>query len=113
MLPCFLHHHPLKLLNKSSASQSKTTKYFKSLQSRVKACPVAFSYRMTKSEYGKCKVLYNSQLLFQHRHYADLGTILYHVHLFQPLSQLMKHTALYVHNAVPREAFQALTRCAP
>nr|XP_019573116.1 PREDICTED: uncharacterized protein FLJ43738-like [Rhinolophus sinicus] len=66
--------------------------------------------RMTKSEYGKCKVLYNSQLLFQHRHYADLGTILYHVHLFQPLSQLMKHTSLYVRNAVPQEAFQALTR---
>uniref|UniRef100_A0A671E149 Cilia and flagella associated protein 92 (putative) n=1 Tax=Rhinolophus ferrumequinum TaxID=59479 RepID=A0A671E149_RHIFE len=66
--------------------------------------------RMTKSEYGKCKVLYNSQLLFQHRHYADLETILYHVHLFQPLSQLMKHTALYVRNAVPQEAFQALTR---
>ncbi|KAM5279183.1 uncharacterized protein CFAP92 isoform 2-T2 [Hipposideros larvatus] len=66
--------------------------------------------RMTKSEYRKCKVLYNSQLLFQHRLYADLETILYHVHLFQPLSQLMKHTALYVRNAVPQEASQALTR---
>ncbi|XP_019488479.1 PREDICTED: uncharacterized protein FLJ43738-like [Hipposideros armiger] len=65
---------------------------------------------MTKSEYRKCKVLYNSQLLFQHRLYADLETILYHVHLFQPLSQLMKHTALYVRNAVPQEASQALTR---
>lgn len=76
-------------------------------------CPVAFSCRITKSEHGKYKVLYNSQLLFQHRLYADLETILYHVHLFKPLSQLMKHAALYIRTSVPQKAFQALTRCAP
>nr|KAF6456651.1 hypothetical protein HJG63_007219 [Rousettus aegyptiacus] len=66
--------------------------------------------RITKSEHGKYKVLYNSQLLFQHRLYADLETILYHVHLFKPLSQLMKHAALYIRTSVPQKAFQALTR---
>ncbi|XP_016053441.1 PREDICTED: uncharacterized protein KIAA1257 homolog [Miniopterus natalensis] len=66
--------------------------------------------RITKSEYRKHKVLYNSQLLFQHRLYADMDTILYHVHLFKPLSQLMKHMALYLHNSVMKKAFQTLTR---
>lgn len=74
---------------------------------------VAFSCRMTQSEHGEYKVLYNSQLLFQHRLYADLDAALYHVHLFQPLAQLIKHTELYVHNAVPQEALRALTRWVP
>nr|XP_020139128.1 uncharacterized protein FLJ43738-like [Microcebus murinus] len=62
------------------------------------------------SERSKCKVLYDSQLLFHQRLYADLETILYHVHLFQPLAQLMRHTALYLRKALPRRAFQALAR---
>ncbi|XP_054418107.1 uncharacterized protein CFAP92 [Pteronotus mesoamericanus] len=66
--------------------------------------------RITKSEHGKHKVLYNSQLLFQHRLYADLETILYHVHLFKPVPQLMKHLALYLRNTMMQKAFQALTR---
>uniref|UniRef100_G3T1U5 Uncharacterized protein n=1 Tax=Loxodonta africana TaxID=9785 RepID=G3T1U5_LOXAF len=66
--------------------------------------------RIPKSEHGKYKVLYNSQLLFHHRLYADLETILYHVHLFKPLSLLMKHSQLYVRNVVPQDAFQALVR---
>ncbi|KAM9592441.1 uncharacterized protein CFAP92 [Trichechus inunguis] len=66
--------------------------------------------RIPKSEHGKYKVLYNSQLLFRHRLYADLETILYHVHLFKPLSLLMKHSQLYVRNVVPQDAFQALVR---
>ncbi|XP_049497040.1 uncharacterized protein CFAP92 isoform X1 [Panthera uncia] len=66
--------------------------------------------RNTKAEHGKCKVLYNSTLLFRHRLYADLETVLYQVHLFKPLSQLMKHSVLYVRNTVPEKTFQALTR---
>ncbi|XP_073757825.1 uncharacterized protein CFAP92 isoform X1 [Callorhinus ursinus] len=66
--------------------------------------------RITKAEQGKYKVLYNSALRFRHRLYADLETILYQVHLFKPLSQLMKHSALYIHNSVLQKAFQALTR---
>ncbi|KAL2807137.1 uncharacterized protein WCI35_003782, partial [Daubentonia madagascariensis] len=66
--------------------------------------------RIPKAEQGKYKVLYNSQLLFRHRLYADLETILYHVHLFQPLAQLARHAALYVRKAMPRRAFQALAR---
>ncbi|XP_048211024.1 uncharacterized protein CFAP92 [Perognathus longimembris pacificus] len=66
--------------------------------------------RSAPSEHGACKVLYNSKLLFSHRLYADLETILYHVHLFKPLSLLMRHPALYVRNTVPRRAFLALAR---
>ncbi|XP_076972498.1 uncharacterized protein CFAP92 isoform X3 [Tamandua tetradactyla] len=66
--------------------------------------------QIPKSEHKNCKVLYNSQLLFRRRLYADLETILYHVHLFKPLSCLMKHARLYVRNTVPRDAFQALIR---
>ncbi|XP_037658818.1 uncharacterized protein KIAA1257 homolog isoform X2 [Choloepus didactylus] len=66
--------------------------------------------QIPKSECKKYKVLYNSQLLFRHRLYADLETILYHVHLFKPLSLLMKQAMLYVRNAVPQDAFQALIR---
>uniref|UniRef100_A0A452UII5 Cilia and flagella associated protein 92 (putative) n=1 Tax=Ursus maritimus TaxID=29073 RepID=A0A452UII5_URSMA len=49
-------------------------------------------------EQGRYKVLYNSALRFRHRLYADLETVLYQVHLLQPLSQLVKHWALYVRN---------------
>ncbi|KAM4820877.1 uncharacterized protein CFAP92 isoform 2-T3 [Thomomys bottae] len=66
--------------------------------------------RTAPSEHGVCKVLYNSKLLFRHRLYADLETILYRVHLFRPLSLLMRHPPLFVRNAVPRRAFLALSR---
>ncbi|XP_034514752.1 uncharacterized protein KIAA1257 homolog [Ailuropoda melanoleuca] len=66
--------------------------------------------RITKAEQGTYKVLHNSVLRFRHRLYADLETVLYQVHLFQPLSQLMKHWALYVRNSALHRAFQALTR---
>lgn len=70
------------------------------------------SCRVTKSLQGTYKVLCNSQLLFRHRLYADLETILYHVHLFKPLSLLVKQVALYIRNTAPQKAFQALSRCA-
>ncbi|XP_053454851.1 uncharacterized protein CFAP92 isoform X2 [Nycticebus coucang] len=66
--------------------------------------------RIPKAEQGKYKVLYNSGLLFRHRLYADLETVLQHVHLFQPVSQLVRQAALYVRKSVPRRAFQALAR---
>ncbi|KAG8516959.1 LOW QUALITY PROTEIN: hypothetical protein J0S82_013514, partial [Galemys pyrenaicus] len=66
--------------------------------------------RLEHSVSGKHKVLYNSRLLFRHRLYADLETMLYHVHLFRPLSLLVKQPALYLRNAVSRQAFQALSR---
>lgn len=86
----------------TSVSQSKTT--------RVKTPPYAISRRIAKTEYGKYKVLYNSQLLFQQRLYADLETILYHMHLCKPMSQLMKHAALHLRNTGMQKAFRALTR---
>ncbi|KAF6094486.1 hypothetical protein HJG60_007225 [Phyllostomus discolor] len=66
--------------------------------------------RISKSQHGKHKVLYNSQLLFQHRLYADLETVLYHMHLFKPVSQLVKQLELYLRNTMMQKAFQALTR---
>uniref|UniRef100_A0A8C3X7S5 Cilia and flagella associated protein 92 (putative) n=1 Tax=Catagonus wagneri TaxID=51154 RepID=A0A8C3X7S5_9CETA len=66
--------------------------------------------RVPQEEQGGYKVLYNSELRFRSRLYADLETVLYHVRLFQPLAWLMKHAALYVRNAVPQPVFQALNR---
>uniref|UniRef100_A0A8C8Z5G6 Cilia and flagella associated protein 92 (putative) n=1 Tax=Prolemur simus TaxID=1328070 RepID=A0A8C8Z5G6_PROSS len=62
------------------------------------------------AERGGYKVLYNSQLLFRHRLYVDLETVLYHVHLFRPVAQLVRHTALYLRKAMPRSAFRAVAR---
>ncbi|XP_050021370.1 uncharacterized protein CFAP92 isoform X1 [Alexandromys fortis] len=70
----------------------------------------SYQSRVTTSNRVACKVLYNSRLLFRHRLYADLETILYHVHLFRPVSMLLRYPTLYVRGAVPRMAFQALTR---
>nr|KAF6480536.1 hypothetical protein HJG59_007264 [Molossus molossus] len=70
----------------------------------------SYQSRTPKSEHRKYKVLYNSQLLFQNRLYADLDTILYHVHLFKPLTELMKQTALHLHSTGMRKAFQTLTK---
>ncbi|VTJ89879.1 Hypothetical predicted protein [Marmota monax] len=61
-------------------------------------------------ELRKYKVIYNSQLLICHRLYADLETVLHHVHLFKPLSLLMRHPGLYLRNAIPHKAFQELAR---
>ncbi|XP_077890042.1 uncharacterized protein CFAP92 isoform X1 [Ictidomys tridecemlineatus] len=66
--------------------------------------------RIPMLEHRKYKVLYNSQLLFRHRLYADLETVLYHVHLFRPLSLLLRHPGLYLRDAIPHKAFQALAR---
>ncbi|KAM9075129.1 LOW QUALITY PROTEIN: uncharacterized protein CFAP92 [Megaptera novaeangliae] len=69
--------------------------------------------RVPRAEPGSYKALYNSQLRFRRRLYADLETVPYHVRLSQPLAQLVKHAALYVRNTVPPQVFQALSRCGP
>ncbi|XP_070319613.1 uncharacterized protein CFAP92 isoform X2 [Odocoileus virginianus] len=66
--------------------------------------------RVPRTEQGPFKALYNSQLRFRRRLYADLETVLYRVRLFQPLAQLLKRAALYVRKAVPPPVFQALSR---
>ncbi|KAB0377726.1 hypothetical protein FD755_009304, partial [Muntiacus reevesi] len=66
--------------------------------------------RVPRAEQGPFKALYNSQLRFRRRLYADLETVLYRVRLFQPLAQLLKRAALYVRKAVPLPVFQALSR---
>ena len=67
--------------------------------------------RVPRAEQGPFKALYNSQLRFRRRLYADLETVLYRVRLFRPLAQLVQQAALYVRRAVPPQAFQALSRC--
>uniref|UniRef100_A0A2K5QGP0 Uncharacterized protein n=1 Tax=Cebus imitator TaxID=2715852 RepID=A0A2K5QGP0_CEBIM len=64
----------------------------------------------SRSEHGKYKVLYNSQLLFRSRLYGDLETILYHVHLFQPTELLMQQAVLFLRDMKWRRVFQALAR---
>uniref|UniRef100_A0A8D2CUI7 Cilia and flagella associated protein 92 (putative) n=1 Tax=Sciurus vulgaris TaxID=55149 RepID=A0A8D2CUI7_SCIVU len=66
--------------------------------------------RIPQLQLGSYKVLYDSRLLFRHRLYGDLETVLYHVHLFKPVSLLMRHPGLYLRNAVPHKTFQALSR---
>uniref|UniRef100_A0A2K6RSS5 KIAA1257 ortholog n=1 Tax=Rhinopithecus roxellana TaxID=61622 RepID=A0A2K6RSS5_RHIRO len=63
-----------------------------------------------RSEHGKYKVLYNSQLLFRSRLYGDLEAILYHVHLFQPTELLLQQAVLFLRDTEWRQVFQALTR---
>ncbi|OBS81170.1 hypothetical protein A6R68_20639, partial [Neotoma lepida] len=70
----------------------------------------SYQSRVSASNEAPCKVLYDSRLLFSRRLYADLETILYHVHLFRPVSLLLRYPALYVRGAVSRMAFQALIR---
>uniref|UniRef100_A0A8C6H417 Cilia and flagella associated protein 92 n=1 Tax=Mus spicilegus TaxID=10103 RepID=A0A8C6H417_MUSSI len=70
----------------------------------------SYQSSVTASNRAACKVLYDSRLLFCHRLYADLETILYHVHLFRPVSVLLRYPALYVRGAVSRMAFKALSR---
>ncbi|XP_055473424.1 uncharacterized protein CFAP92 isoform X2 [Psammomys obesus] len=65
---------------------------------------------VTTSNREACKVLYDSRLLFHDRMYADLETLLYHIHLFRPVSMLLRYPALYIRGAVPRKAFKALTK---
>lgn len=77
---------------------------------RTASNTAGLSYRVPQAEQGGYKVLYNSELRFRSRLYADLETVLYHVRLFQPLAQLVKHTVLYVRNTVPQPVFQALNR---
>ncbi|XP_027284512.1 uncharacterized protein KIAA1257 homolog [Cricetulus griseus] len=70
----------------------------------------SYQSRVTTSNRVACKVLYDSRLLFRHRLYADLETILYHVHLFRPVSLLLRYPVLYIRGAVSRMAFKALAR---
>uniref|UniRef100_G1RWC5 Uncharacterized protein n=1 Tax=Nomascus leucogenys TaxID=61853 RepID=G1RWC5_NOMLE len=63
-----------------------------------------------RSEHGKYRVLYNSQLLFRSRLYGDLEAILYHVHLFQPTELLLQQAVFFLRDAERRRVFQALAR---
>ncbi|XP_058534880.1 uncharacterized protein CFAP92 isoform X2 [Ochotona princeps] len=63
-----------------------------------------------ETEKGRHKVLYNSKLRFRCRLYGDLDTLLCRVHLFKPMSQLMRQAALYLRRQVPRSVFRALAR---
>ncbi|XP_025041792.2 uncharacterized protein CFAP92 [Pelodiscus sinensis] len=63
-----------------------------------------------RTENGRLDILYNSQLSFHQRLYADLEAILYHIHLCKPLSAISKQPLVYVRDMVPQACFQALSR---
>ncbi|XP_072136456.1 uncharacterized protein cfap92 isoform X1 [Mobula birostris] len=56
------------------------------------------------------KVLYNSELSFHQRLYANLGDYIYHLYLHEPLSNIIKQPLLYVRDMAPQDCFQALHR---
>ncbi|KFP04817.1 Uncharacterized protein FLJ43738, partial [Calypte anna] len=66
--------------------------------------------RTHRQEGGQLEVLYNFQLSFHHRQYADLESLCYHFCLCQPLCTLTKQPLLYVRRMVPYICFQALSR---
>ncbi|XP_075039238.1 uncharacterized protein CFAP92 [Mixophyes fleayi] len=59
---------------------------------------------------GKLEVLYNSEMAFHERLYKDLGVLVCHVHLREPLSSLLNQPLLYIRDMVPQLCFQALSR---
>ncbi|XP_059800076.1 uncharacterized protein cfap92 isoform X2 [Hypanus sabinus] len=56
------------------------------------------------------KVLYNSDLSFHQRLYANLDDYIYHLYLHEPLSNIIKQPLLYVRDMAPQDCFQALHR---
>ncbi|XP_077134713.1 uncharacterized protein CFAP92 [Ranitomeya variabilis] len=59
---------------------------------------------------GKLVILYNSEMAFHERLYKDLGVLLCHVHLHEPLYALVNQPLLYIRDMVPPLCFQALSR---
>ncbi|XP_075689941.1 uncharacterized protein CFAP92 [Rhinoderma darwinii] len=59
---------------------------------------------------GKLDILYNSEMAFQERLYKELGVLVCHVHLHEPLSSLVNQPLLYIRDMVPPLCFQALSR---
>ncbi|XP_073500577.1 uncharacterized protein CFAP92 [Phyllobates terribilis] len=59
---------------------------------------------------GKLEILYNSEMAFHERLYKDLGVLLCHVHLHEPLYSLVNQPLLYIRDMVPPLCFQALSR---
>uniref|UniRef100_A0A8C4U6V5 Cilia and flagella associated protein 92 (putative) n=1 Tax=Falco tinnunculus TaxID=100819 RepID=A0A8C4U6V5_FALTI len=66
--------------------------------------------RTHRREGGQLEILYNSQLSFHQRLYADRGAIFRHFCLCQPLFTLTKQPLPYVRGELPRACFQALSR---
>ncbi|XP_044157495.1 uncharacterized protein KIAA1257 homolog [Bufo gargarizans] len=59
---------------------------------------------------GGLEILYNSDMTFHERLYKDLGVLLCHVHLHEPLYSLVNQPLLYIRDMVPPLCFQALSR---
>ncbi|KAM3914824.1 uncharacterized protein CFAP92 [Leptodactylus fuscus] len=59
---------------------------------------------------GKLEILYNSEMAFHERLYKDLGILVCHVHLHEPLHSIVNQPLLYIRDMVPPLCFQALSR---
>uniref|UniRef100_UPI00398F31E3 uncharacterized protein cfap92 n=1 Tax=Pristiophorus japonicus TaxID=55135 RepID=UPI00398F31E3 len=64
---------------------------------------------MTQEE-DRINVLYNSNLSFHQRLYANLDDNFYHIYLHEPLHDITKHPLLFIRNMSPKDCFQALYR---
>ncbi|KAM9324461.1 uncharacterized protein CFAP92 [Gastrophryne carolinensis] len=63
-----------------------------------------------EAEKEELEILYNSEMAFHERLYKDLGVLLCHIHLLEPLSSLMNQPLMYIRDMVPPLCFQALSR---
>ncbi|XP_068107934.1 uncharacterized protein CFAP92 [Hyperolius riggenbachi] len=63
-----------------------------------------------EGERDKLEIFYNSDMAFHERLYKDLGVLLCHVHLYEPLASLVNQPLLYIRDMVPAPCFQALSR---
>ncbi|XP_078399164.1 uncharacterized protein cfap92 [Cetorhinus maximus] len=66
--------------------------------------------RPVAHEEERIKVLYNSDFSFHQRLYAYLDDDVQHLHLHEPLHDIIKQPLLYVRDMTPQDCFQALCR---
>ncbi|XP_072328653.1 uncharacterized protein cfap92 isoform X2 [Scyliorhinus torazame] len=66
--------------------------------------------RSVAHEEERITVLYNSDFSFKKRLYAYMDDYLYHVHLREPLHNIIKQPLLYIRDMTPQDCFQALCR---
>ncbi|XP_048403547.1 uncharacterized protein cfap92 isoform X2 [Stegostoma tigrinum] len=66
--------------------------------------------RSVAPEEERIKVLYNSNFSFHQRLYACMDDNVYHIHLREPLHDIVKQPLLYIRDMTPQDCFQALCR---
>ncbi|XP_072438311.1 uncharacterized protein cfap92 [Chiloscyllium punctatum] len=66
--------------------------------------------RSVAPEEERIKILYNSNFSFHQRLYANMDDNVYHLHLREPVHDIIKQPLLYIRDMTPQDCFQALCR---